>query len=158
MNAEYCLAELRATQDFFDRSTAALTEDDADFTPADSMMTTAQQIEHVAWSIRWFVNGVFKPEGFDLDFESVPAPVPKGTPLAEVRKQLDAAFAEARKAFEGRSEADLAVALPAGPVLGGQPRWAVIGGIADHTAHHRGALTTYARLCGRVPAMPYADV
>lgn len=158
MNAQYCLAELRATQDFFDRSTRALTEDDRDFTPAEGLMTTAQQIEHVAWSVNWLVDGAFAAKGFDHDFDNVPAPVPKGTPLKEVRQQVDVAFAHARKTFEGCSEAELTVPLPAGPVLGGKPRWSVISSIVDHTAHHRGALTSYARLCGRVPSMPYGDV
>jgi uncharacterized damage-inducible protein DinB len=34
---------------------------------------------------------------------------------------------------------------------------AIFGAITDHTAHHRGALTVYARLAGAVPPMPYAD-
>jgi len=32
----------------------------------------------------------------------------------------------------------------------------VINAIVDHTAHHRGALSVYARLPGKVPMMPYA--
>jgi len=35
------------------------------------------------------------------------------------------------------------------------PRMAMIGAITDHTAHHRGALTVYARLNQVVPPMPY---
>jgi hypothetical protein len=31
-------------------------------------------------------------------------------------------------------------------------------GSTDHTAHHRGALTVYSRLLGKVPKMPYADM
>jgi len=45
--------------------------------------------------------------------------------------------------------------MPEGPVLGGAPRIAIVSGITDHTAHHRGALTVYARLSGKVPPMPY---
>ena len=37
------------------------------------------------------------------------------------------------------------------------PVVAIVGGIEDHTAHHRGALTVYARLLDRVPPMPYMD-
>jgi uncharacterized damage-inducible protein DinB len=44
-----------------------------------------------------------------------------------------------------------------GPIMGGAPRMAIFGAITDHTAHHRGALTVYARLGGAVPPMPYAD-
>jgi len=27
--------------------------------------------------------------------------------------------------------------------------------MVEHTAHHRGALTVYSRVLGKVPAMPY---
>ena len=32
----------------------------------------------------------------------------------------------------------------------------VIGALADHTAHHRGALAVYARMVGKEPKMPYS--
>ncbi|MCF8432232.1 MAG: DinB family protein [Melioribacteraceae bacterium] len=35
---------------------------------------------------------------------------------------------------------------------------AVVGAIADHSAHHRGALAVYARLAGKVPKMPYGEM
>ncbi len=38
------------------------------------------------------------------------------------------------------------------------PRFAIFSAITDHTAHHRGALTVYARLKGIVPPMPYMDM
>ena len=31
----------------------------------------------------------------------------------------------------------------------------IVAAMADHTSHHRGALTVYARLRGKTPAMPY---
>jgi uncharacterized damage-inducible protein DinB len=34
---------------------------------------------------------------------------------------------------------------------------AIFRAITDHTAHHRGALTVYARTQGIVPPMPYMD-
>ena len=42
-----------------------------------------------------------------------------------------------------------------GQIMGGAPRMAVISAITDHTAHHRGALTVYARMNTIVPPMPY---
>lgn len=155
MDAARCLAELEVTERFFDTATRVLDEDDRDFVPSEGMMTTAQQFEHVAGTIDWFVEGAFRSEGFDLDFDKAPDMVPLGTPLAQVRAQVRDAFARAREAFEGRSRADLDTALPEGPVLGGQPRWSVITGIVDHTGHHRGALSVYSRLRGKVPPMPY---
>ena len=42
--------------------------------------------------------------------------------------------------------------------MGGQPRLAIFGALTDHTAHHRGALSVYTRLLGKVPPMPYMDM
>jgi uncharacterized damage-inducible protein DinB len=42
--------------------------------------------------------------------------------------------------------------------MGGQPRHSIIGALIDHTAHHRGALTVYARLLSKVPPMPYGEM
>jgi uncharacterized damage-inducible protein DinB len=41
--------------------------------------------------------------------------------------------------------------------MGGLPKHAIWTAVLDHTAHHRGALTVYSRLLGKVPAMPYMD-
>ncbi len=42
--------------------------------------------------------------------------------------------------------------------IGGDlPRIAIVGAMAEHMAHHRGALSVYARLLGYAPPMPYAD-
>jgi uncharacterized damage-inducible protein DinB len=41
--------------------------------------------------------------------------------------------------------------------MGGLPRHSVVSALMDHTAHHRGALTVYARLLGKVSPMPYMD-
>ncbi len=37
----------------------------------------------------------------------------------------------------------------------GVSRTAIVVPIVDHTAHHRGALTVYVRLLGKVPKMMY---
>jgi uncharacterized damage-inducible protein DinB len=41
--------------------------------------------------------------------------------------------------------------------MGGLPRCTILNALTDHTAHHRGALSVYARLLGLVPPMPYMD-
>ena len=38
------------------------------------------------------------------------------------------------------------------------PKFVAVSGIVEHTAHHRGSLSTYTRLCGKVPPMPYMEV
>ena len=109
----------------------------------------------MAQTVSWFFEGALRPEGFDTDFEALEHETMNVTSLDAARKALDRAFAEAEQAALGHSAAEWAEPLPEGPIMGGMPRFAIIGGTNDHTAHHRGALTVYARLRGHVPAMPY---
>jgi len=154
MNAQHAIDELNATEKVFNRTCECLEEADSGFAPLPEMMTAAQQVAHVAGTVEWFVEGVFSPSGFDMDFEAGAAKCNAVTSLAEARAWLARAFAAARDAFAARSDAELAAALPENPILQG-PLYGVIEAIVDHTAHHRGALTVYARLRGKVPAMPY---
>jgi uncharacterized damage-inducible protein DinB len=119
------------------------------------MMTAAQQVAHVAQTIEWFVQGASRPEGFDLDFERHARELEAVSSLDAARKALGEAYANAIAFLEARTDAQLLAPLPEGPVMGGQPVSGVFWGIVDHTAHHRGALTVYARLLGKVPPMPY---
>jgi uncharacterized damage-inducible protein DinB len=66
-------------------------------------------------------------------------------------------MASAKATVASKSDAELRAPLPEGAIMGGAPRMAIFSGITDHTAHHRGALTVYARLKGVVPPMPYVD-
>ena len=45
-----------------------------------------------------------------------------------------------------------------GEIMTGAPKMAIVGAIADHTAHHRGSLAVYARLLGKEPKMPYGEM
>ena len=155
MNAHALTSELRATQRFFNKSTACLEEEDSSFAPTEGAFTAAQQVAHCALTVDWFVEGAFRPEGFDMDFEQHLVHARRVESLGEARRMLDEAFGRAIQVFSSKSPDELATPLPEGPVMGGQPRWAVVGGITDHTAHHRGALTVYSRLRGHIPEMPY---
>lgn len=154
---QYLHTELAAAVEYFNRSTATLTEEDASFTPTDGTFTTAQQVAHAAQTIDWFVEGAFRPEGFDMDFEAHDRSVRNVATLADARAWFDQAVERAKEAIDGKSDAEWGQALPAGPVMGGAPRTTIFGAITDHTAHHRGALTVYARLRGKTPPMPYMD-
>ena len=156
--AQQALAELRSAHEFFNRSTRNLTEAQSAFAPADGMMTTAQQVAHVAHTIDWFVEGAFRPEGFDQDWEGHARVVGSYTSLEKARAWFERAVANATARVAPMSDAELLVALPEGPIMGGAPRIAVFSAITDHTAHHRGALTVYARLNGIVPPMPYMEM
>jgi uncharacterized damage-inducible protein DinB len=155
--AQQALADLGAAHEFFTRSTRNLTEEHSGLTPAPGMMTAAQQVAHAAQTIEWFLQGAFRPEGFDTDWDKHAKAVQTYTSLAEARAWFERAIAEAKTLVASRSDDDLLVPLPPGPIMGGAPRMAVFGAITDHTAHHRGALTVYARIAGVVPPMPYME-
>ncbi|HYU31384.1 MAG TPA: DinB family protein [Thermoanaerobaculia bacterium] len=157
MTPETLIAQLQTTKEYFVRSTRCLKEEDSTFAPVEGTWTVAQQVAHVAQTVDWFLEGAFGTEGFDTDWEKLKDQVAKVTSLAEARAWLDAAFDRAADVLAASTPEELAQRLPEGEIMGGEPRFAVIPALGDHTAHHRGALTVYARLRGRVPAMPYAE-
>ncbi len=150
--------QLLASKDFFERSTRVLDEADSGFRPKEGMMTVAHHVAHTALTLDWFIQGVSRPEGFDLDFEKLGKELEKTVSLAAARKMLDKAFADAVQFLRSRSAEQLASPLPPGPIMGGQPISDVVWAMVEHTAHHRGALTVYSRLLGKVPAMPYMEM
>lgn len=155
MLAEQLTRQANAAKEFFDRSTGCLEGDDASFTPADGMMTAAQQIAHVAQTIDWFIEGASRREGFDMDFEKHMASIQKIQTLDDARAWYAKAHQALIEFIGSKSDEELMSPLPDGPVMGGAPRMAIVGAVDDHTAHHRGALTVYSRLIGKTPAMPY---
>ena len=157
MTPEALIAELRGTQEYFNRSTRTLTEADSSFAPVEGTWTVAQQIGHVAQTVDWFIEGAFRPEGFDTDWPKIQEEIARVQSVNEARAWVDAAFARAIDFIGARTPEELAQPLPPGDIMGGAPRFAVISALVDHTAHHRGVLTVYTRLLGRVPPMPYMD-
>jgi uncharacterized damage-inducible protein DinB len=153
--ADICLTELSQVEAFFNNSTKELTEDMSGFAPAEGMMTAAQQVAHCAQSIDWFVEGAFRPEGFDTNFEQHMKDIMKTTSLAAAREWFAKSIANAKAVIGSKTDEELMTPIVEGPIMGGVPRTAIVSGINDHTAHHRGALTVYARLNGKVPPMPY---
>ena len=121
------------------------------------MFTAANQVAHAAQTIDWFIDGAFNPNGFDMDFEGHDRQVRAVTSLTEARAAMKRAIEHAKAVVESKSDEEWAQPLPPGPIMGGLPRSAIFGAITDPTAHHRGALTVYARLLGKTPAMPYMD-
>ena len=148
-------SQLVASKDFFERSTRVLEETDSNFRPSEGMMTAAQQVAHTAQTLDWFVEGVSRPEGYDLDFAKHAAELEKVTSLAAAREALAGAYARSIAFLRSKTAAELAAPMPAGPILGGQPLSDIVWAMVEHTAHHRGALTVYSRLLGKVPPMPY---
>ncbi len=118
-------------------------EEDAGFAPQPELYTVAGHIGHAADSVEWFVEGAFG-EGWNMDFEGLIA-------AARAVETLEEAVAT----FKAASDDDLAAPIPDERFMRGASRSAIVVPIVDHTAHHRGALTVYARLLGKVPKMMY---
>jgi len=156
--AQNAVAEIRAVQDYFNRSTRNLREEDSTFSPAEGAMTAAQQVAHAAHTIGWFIEGAFRPEGFDMNFPEHAKIVMAYTSLAAAKDWFNREIENAIGVVTAKSDAELSEPIAPGPIMGGEPRTAIFGGLTDHTAHHRGALTVYARLKGIVPPMPYMDM
>jgi len=155
MSANPFAAMLRDTKEYFDRSTACLAEEDGGSAPAEGMFTAAQQVAHVAQTVDWFLHGAFSPEGFRMDWEAMDKEVRAVTSLEAARAWLARAFDAAVATIDSKTPEEMAAPIAEGPILGGQPRTVIAPSIADHTAHHRGALTVYSRMRGKTPAMPY---
>jgi uncharacterized damage-inducible protein DinB len=151
-------AQVASMNEYFERSTRVLAEEDSNFAPKEGMMTVAQQVAHAAQTIEWFCNGAFSPNGFDMDFESMGKQIMAVTSLAAAKAWMEKAVATATATIDTHSDADWGHPLPPGPIMGGVPRMAIFGALTDHSAHHRGALTVYSRLLGKVPAMPYMEM
>lgn len=152
------VTQLNAVKEYFDRSTRVLDDVDSSFAPRPEMFTVAQQVAHVAQTIDWFRDGMLRPEGFNMNFEEHIAEAMKVSSLSDARAWHQRAHDAMVKRISTMSDSDLLTPLPETTIMGGAPRSAVVAGIDDHTAHHRGALTVYARLLGKVPSMPYMDV
>ncbi|MEE8523733.1 MAG: DinB family protein [Thermoanaerobaculia bacterium] len=158
MSSQEPAEQLHLTKEWFDRSSRCLTEEDSNYRPEAKAMSVAQQVAHVAQTVDWFIEGAFRPEGFGMDFEAAAKEIMKVKSLAEARAWADRSFAAAAEVLGSKSEEELMVLLPEGPIKGGMPRIAIVGAIQDHTAHHRGALTVYSRMCGHTAAMPYMEM
>jgi uncharacterized damage-inducible protein DinB len=152
------VGQLKAMKEFFDRSTRVLEEADSGFTPKPGMFTAAQQVAHVAQTIDWFIAGAFAEGGFSMDFEGMDKQVRAVTSLNAARAWVERACAAANASVDSHSDADWMAPLAPGPIMGGQPRFVIFNALTDHTGHHRGALTVYSRLLGKVPPMPYMDM
>lgn len=156
--AQQCVGELASSREFFNRSTRNLTEDLSGYAPAPGLMTTSQQVAHVAQTVDWFLEGAFRPEGFSMDFDGMAKEIMAVTSLSAARDWYEKAVTQATETLSGKSDEELLAPLPPGPIMGGLPRMAIIGALVDHTAHHRGVLTLHARLNNIVPPMPYMEM
>lgn len=153
--SEGLVRQLESTRKFFETTLSVFDENDSAFAPFPMLYTVAGQVAHAADSIDWFIEGAFG-EGWDLEFDTSIAKAKAVTSLEEAVTWLDRAFDNAVAVVGGASDETLDEPIPDTRIMGGAPRLAVVSGIVDHTAHHRGSLAVYARLVGKEPAMPYS--
>lgn len=148
------LKSLKELEKFFNKSTSQLTEADAGFAPKPGMYTVAQQVAHVALVAEWYLDGAFNPAGMSMDFAAHETEIAKVNSLADARAWFQKACRTVEKALQIRPLSEWEQPI-AGQIMTGEPRIAIIEGVVEHTAHHRGALAVYARLLGKTPPMPY---
>lgn len=153
---EGLIEQLKTQEKFFLNSISCLSEENSGYQPNKDMYTVAQQVGHVAETITWFFDGVFSEKGFDMNFDDYFEKMKKYTSFDGSVKQFKEAIAKGVEMLKNAPESELMAPIT-GPIMTGAPKMAVVGGIVDHTAHHRGSLTVYARLLGKVPQMPYGE-
>ena len=146
--------KLDSTEQFLLKTMEGLEESDGTFVPKEGMFTLSQHVAHVAQTVDWFLEGMYQGK-FNEDFEALEAKVFEVKSLSEAKTWLTKAFDDARNTLTKKGEEALKERLPPGPIMGGVPRYIVVGAISDHTAHHRGSIAVYIRLLGKEPVMPY---
>ena len=149
--------ELNRSQEYFERSTRCLQETHSDHAPVEGMMTAAQQVAHVAQTVDWFLNGVTGDKGFSMDFEASAKEIFKVTSLDAAREWLDKSYAAIIDYIEKTPMEELTKPVTEGALMVGMPRFGIVPSVVEHSAHHRGALTVYARTLGLTPKMPYME-
>jgi len=147
------ISNLQSQRKFFMNTISCFNEDDSSFKPSDEIYTVAQHIGHAAETYDWFINGAFG-DAFDLNFDNYAEHMNKYTSIEECIKEFNAAIDRAIAKFEEYTEEDLREKITSEPMKGA-PKLAIVYALGDHTAHHRGALSVYARLLGKTPKMPY---
>ena len=153
--AEGFTKELEADLKFFKKTLSVFDEADSGYTPQSELYTVAGHVAHTADTVDWFIAGAFG-DGWDMDFEKLIAGAKAVASLTEASEWLDRAFAKAVEVVGAATDQQLFAPIPDTRIMEGAPRCAIVSGITDHTAHHRGALSVYARLRGKEPPMPYA--
>jgi uncharacterized damage-inducible protein DinB len=148
--ADGLVKELESTLKFLETTLSVFEPADAGFAPSPELYTVAGHVGHAADSVDWFIDGAFG-DGWDMDFDALILKAKAVTSLEEATNWLRRAFANAIKVVGAASDEELFEPIPDAQIMGGAPRAALVSGIVDHTAHHRGSLAVYARLIGKVP-------
>lgn len=152
--AEGLAKELTVAQKFLTTTLGVFDEEDSGFAPQPELLTVAAHVAHIAGTVDWFIDGAFG-EGWDMDFDHHISQAKAVASLDDATAWLEKAFSRAIDVVSSATDEDLFSPIADTRIMEGAPRAAVISAITDHTAHHRGALSVYVRLLGKVPIMPY---
>ena len=154
---EGLIEQLKTQEKFFLNTISCLTEEDSSFKPDEDIYTVAQHVGHAAETVEWFLEGAFGEKDFDMNFDNYEERVKKYTSFDRCVGQYKDAIAKGIEKLNEVPDTELIAPITA-QIMTGAPKMAVVGAIADHTAHHRGALSVYARLLGKKPQMPYGEM
>lgn len=154
---EGLIEQLKTQEKFFLNTISCLTEEDSNFKPDEDMYTVAQHVGHAAETVEWFLEGAFGDKGFDMNFDNYEERMKKYRSFDDCVNYFKEATAKGIEKLNGIPDAELTAPITA-KIMTGAPKMVVVGAIADHTAHHRGALSVYARLLGKKPQMPYGEM
>ena len=147
--------ELALSQQFLKTTLGTFDEADSGFAPQPDLFTVAGHVAHAAGTVEWFLEGAFG-DGWDMDFDGHIAQAKAVTSLQEAVAWIDRAYGQAIDVIGSASDEELFAPIADTRIMEGAPRAAIVSAINDHSAHHRGALSVYARLLGKEPVMPYA--
>ncbi len=153
MTKDFLIYELQNSLKFFLTVVSGFHESDSDYAPQTGVYTVAAQIEHAALTVEWFIDGAFG-SGFNMDFEEHDRTAREAKSISQSVDHLKKTFAKLVMLIETNDLAVFQESLPEGSPMEG-PKYGVLFGVIDHTAHHRGALSQYLRSMGKVPPMPY---
>ncbi len=156
MDGKQAAAMVRREQKYLMNIVRSFKPDHGDFRPVDGMMSVAQQVRHIALTVKWFREGAFGA-GFDMDFGKLEAENQRSVALDASVKELEETYSAYAEFLGSLRAAELLAPMPPNAIFWEAPKMAVLSAGADHTAHHRGALSVYLRLLGITPVMVYTE-
>lgn len=139
--------KLQSAEDHLLKVLDLASEGDGDFKPAEGMLSLSHKVAYIAQSNEWFLEGMFGR--FSEDFEAMDQKVSKVGSLKSARSWLKDSFAAFHHKLRDCEDELLRERLAPGPIMGGVPRYIVVGALADNCAHHRGVVATYLNILGK---------
>lgn len=165
-------------REFFRRALSCFSEADAGYRPRPDMLSVVGHIHHTTASIELMLSGILRAfprfadrryasrrpgmDWQDWGMEWVQRAnrdnVLADLTLATALRAFDETMDIVGEVFGALTAEELQQPLADNPMRLPSAFAVLYFGIFDHTAHHRGALSQYARLLGKEPRIPYFDM